>query len=170
MSHLDRRRLMGWAALLGLGAATGARAQPAALAPKDIKKDTDIAVLYHCDFGDPQRFSQLLGNINNHLGVYDFDPFKIKIVIVAHSAGIKFFLKDLEGTPWAKETLDPDIQKRIAALAKYGVDALLCQITFKRLNVDPAKLRDEPYIKTVVSGVATVAELQGKGFAYLKVG
>ncbi len=112
MPKPDRRRLLaGWTALLGLGAAAAkAGARPATLAPKDLKKETDIAVLYHCDFGDPQRFAQLLGNIN--------------------CAGIKFFLKDLEGTPWAKETLDPDLAKRIAA----------------------------------------VAELQSKGFAYLKVG
>lgn len=170
MLEVNRRLLIGLTALLGVGVAAKARAQPATLAPNDLRKETDLAVLYHCDFGDPQRFSQLLGNVNNHMSVYDFDPFKVKIVIVAHSAGIKFFLKDLDGTPWAKETLDPEIAKRIAAVAKYGVEALLCRITFKRLGIDTAKLRDEPYIKMVPSGVATVAELQAKGFAYLKVG
>ena len=30
--------------------------------------------------------------------------------------------------------------------------------------------KSDPFIKLVPSGVATVAELQGKGFAYLKVG
>ena len=50
----------------------------------DVKKDTDIACLYHCDFGDPQRFSQLLTNMNNHLSVYEFDPMRVKLVIVAH--------------------------------------------------------------------------------------
>ena len=35
---------------------------------------------------------------------------------------------------------------------------------------DPAKTRKDAFLKFVPSGVATVAELQGKGFAYLKVG
>ena len=33
-----------------------------------------------------------------------------------------------------------------------------------------AKTRKDAFLKFVPSGVATVAELQGKGFAYLKVG
>jgi intracellular sulfur oxidation DsrE/DsrF family protein len=138
-----------------LAAASGARANPVVLDPAGIKKETDFACVYHCDFGDP---------------AYEFDPFKLKIVVVAHSAGIKFFLDDLSGTPWAKETIDPEIYKRFVGLSKYGVEAYLCQIAFKRQNVDPAKTRRDAFLKFVPSGVATVAELQTKGFAYIKVG
>jgi uncharacterized protein len=38
------------------------------------------------------------------------------------------------------------------------------------LKIDPAKTRKDTFLKFVPSGVATVAELQAKGFAYLKVG
>jgi len=55
-------------------------------------------------------------------------------------------------------------------LSKFGVDVYLCQITFKRQNIDMAKARKDEFIKFVPSGVASVAELQSKGFAYLKVG
>ncbi len=169
---IDRRRLFAWTALIGLGAAAAARvrAQPKPLDPKDIKKDAEFATAYHCDFGAPERFGQMLNNVNNHLSVYDFDPFKAKIVIVAHAAGVKFFLKDLAGTPWDKETLAPELEQRMAALAKYGVEVLICRLTFQRLKLDIAKIRADGYIKLVPSGVATVAELQGKGFAYLKIG
>ena len=74
------------------------------------------------------------------------------------------------GTPWEKETIDPEIYKRFVGLTKYGLEAYLCEITYKRLKIDPGKTRSEPFLKFVPSGVATVAELQGKGFAYLKVG
>jgi intracellular sulfur oxidation DsrE/DsrF family protein len=164
-------------AFIGALAASGAAltAAPVAAAPDkldlaQVKKDTDIACLYHCDFGAPARFGQMLTNINNHLSVYDFDPFKVKIVIVAHGAGLKFFLEDLSGTPWAKEEIDPDLYKRMVGLAKYGVEAYLCEITYKRQNIDMAKTRKDSFLKFVPSGVATVAALQGKGFAYLKVG
>lgn len=155
------------------GAVIGARAAHSAPAKLDIAKvakDTDVACLYHCDFGDPQRFSQMLQNINNHLSVYEFDPMRIKIVIVAHGPGVKFFLKDLAGTPWEKETIDPDIYKRFVGLSKYGVEAYLCQITYSRLKIDEAKTQDGESLRFVPSGVATVGELQAKGFAYLKVG
>ena len=165
-----RRGMIGALAASGATLATTALAAPAALDMASIKKDTDIACLYHCDFGDPQRFSQLLNNMNNHYSAYEFDSFKLKLVIVAHAAGIKFFLDDLSGTPWENDKIDPEIYKRFVGLTKYGVEAYLCQITYKRLNIDFAKTRKDTFLKFVPSGVATVAELQGKGFAYMKIG
>jgi uncharacterized protein len=156
-------------AAAGLGA-RAAQAAPAKLDMATLAKDTDVACLYHADFGDQARFSQLLNNINNHYSVYEADPLKLKLVVVAHAAAIKFFLEDLAGTPWEKETIDPEIYKRFVGLTKYGLEAYLCEITYKRLKIDPAKTRSAPFLKFVPSGVATVAELQGKGFAYLKVG
>jgi intracellular sulfur oxidation DsrE/DsrF family protein len=167
----SRRQLIGAlaasGAVLGSGAASG---NPVALDLAKVSKDTDFACLYHCDFGDPQRFSQMLQNMLNHYSAYDFDAFKLKLVVVAHAAGIKFFLDDRTGTPWEKDKLDPEIYQRFVGLTKYGVEAYLCQITYKRLNIDPAKTRKDAFLKFVPSGVATVAELQSKGFAYLKVG
>ena len=170
-SKTSRRGVIGALALSGaaLGASRVAAA-PAKLDLSDIKKDTDIACLYHCDFGDVQRFSQMLTNINNHLSVYEFDPMRVKLVIVTHGAGIKYFLADRSGTPWEKDQIDEDIFKRYVGLTKFGVEAYLCEITYKRQNIDMAKTRNDPSLKFVPSGVATVAELQGKGFAYLKVG
>ena len=171
MSITSRRGFLGAVAMSGatLAASRGVAA-PDKLELSALKKDTDIACLYHCDFGDPQRFSQLLTNINNHLSVYEFDTLRVKLVIVAHGAGIKFFLDDLSGTPWANDKIDPDIYKRFAGLSKFGVEAYLCEITYRRNNIDLGKTKKDSFLKFVPSGVAAVAELQSKGFAYLKVG
>ena len=168
----NRRQVIGALAASGavLAVATSARANPTVLDLSKLKKETDIACLYHCDFGEPQRFSQLLQNMLNHYSAYEFDGFKLKLVLVAHGAGLKFFLEDLSGTPWERDTIDPEIYKRFVGLTKYGVEAYLCQITYKRLKIDPGKTRKDTFLKFVPSGVATVAELQSKGFAYLKVG
>lgn len=172
MTAVNRRRLFAWSALLGAGAAmvSRARAEPRGLNLKDLRKEAEINVAYHCDFGQPERYSAMLRNINNHLSVYGFDPFLAKIVIVAHGPGVKFFLKDLAGTPWEKETLDPELAARFEGLGKYGVEALLCQITFQNLKIDKARIRDDAGLRMVPSGVATVAELQLRGYAYVKVG
>ena len=90
--------------------------------------------------------------------------------MVAHGAGIKFFLADRSGTNWANETIDPELHKRFAGLIKYGVEGYLCEITYKRQNIHRAKTRNDPFLNFVPSGVATVAELQTKGFATIKVG
>ena len=110
----------------------GPRPRPVKLDFAALKKDTEIACLYHCDFGDPARFGQMLTNMNNHLSVYEFDDMKVKLVIVTHGAGVKFFIDDLAGTPWANDKIDPELYKRFTGLSKFGVEAYLCEITFKQ--------------------------------------
>lgn len=167
-----RRELMGVLAASGamLVTSRSGEATPTSLDLDSLTKDTDLACLYHCDFGDPKRFSQMMQNMLNHYSAYDYDSMRLKLVVVAHGPGIKFFLEDRSGTPWENETIDPELYKRFAGLAKYGTEAYLCQITFKRMNIDPAKAKKDSFLKFVPSGVATVAELQSKGFSYLKVG
>jgi|SRR5262245_2097401 len=166
-----RRHMIGALAASGATlAATSLNAAPKKLDLASLKKETDVACLYHCDFGDPQRFSAMLRNMFNHYTAYDFDPFRLKLVTVVHSAGLKFFLEDLSGTPWEKETIDPELYKRFVGLTKFSVEAYLCEIAYKQQNIDPAKTRNDPFLKFVPSGVATVAELQARGFGYIKVG
>ncbi|AVO45090.1 DsrE family protein [Phreatobacter cathodiphilus] len=169
MPDIDRRILIGGAAL-----ATAAATAPAGATPmlqfSDLKKEADVACLYHCDFGDPPRFVQMLTNIGNHFSAYGADPFAIQLVVVAHGAGVKFFLETLEGTSWRDEAMVPQIFDRVALQAKNGLKVHLCDITFQRLNLDRSKVRKADFISFVPSGVATVAALQAKGFAYLKIG
>jgi intracellular sulfur oxidation DsrE/DsrF family protein len=175
MSMTDRtgsttRRSVIIAAAAGGLVAASARAATPALTMKDLKKEADIACLYHCDYGEPARFAQTLNNIANHYSVYGADPFGLQLVIVAHSVAVKFFLKTLEGTPWKDEILAPETFERVADLAKVGLKVHLCDITFQRLKLDKGNVRDAPFISFVPSGVATVAALQSKGFAYMKIG
>ena len=169
MPEIQRRAVL--ASLMAAGAAvsTAASAAPM-LKPGDIGKEADVACLYHCDFGDTPRFAQMLNNISNHYSVYGSNPFEIQIVTVAHSAGVKFFLETLEGTSWHKEPVPPGLFERVAGLAQSGLRVFLCDITFERLKLDRGKVRKADFIRFVPSGVATVAALQSKGFAYLKVG
>lgn len=169
MVRFDRRTVVGGMAFASVMAA-GVQAAPAIVPLSDLKKESDIACLYHCDFGDAARFSQMLTNIANHYSVYGGNPFDIQLVIVTHGAGVKFFLETLEGSPWANEKLPPDNIGRVASLAKNGLRVFLCDITFERQKLDRAKARKAEFISFVPSGVATVAALQAKGFGYLKIG
>ena len=171
MTGIKRRDVLaGLAVAGGVLAAQASAAQSQVIDFKTVKKDTDGACVYHCDFGDPGRIGQMITNIDNHLSVYDYDPFKAKIVIVAHGQGIKPFIDNYDGTPWTKDAPAPALFERFQGLAKLGVEVYLCQITFKRNKIDPAKARMESFIKLVPSGVASLAELQAKGFGYIKVG
>lgn len=150
--------------------AASAHAAPRALSIADLKKEADVACLYHCDYGDSARFAQTLNNISNHYSAYGADPFGLQLVIVAHGPSVKFFLGSLEGSPWKDETIDPRIFERVSDLSKNGLKVHLCEITFQRLKLDKGKVHDAPFVSFVPSGVATVAALQSKGFAYMKIG
>ena len=168
-----RRRILGVltlaAASLGVRPQSAqAAAKPGGAAPGD--EGRRVFCLYHCDFGDPVRFSQVLTNIDNHYAAYGNDKERIKIVLVAHSQAIKFFLSDHLGTPWEKETTDPEIFRKLSGLSERGLQVNLCQFTFKRLNVASSKVQPASFVSFVQSGVATVGDLQSKGYSYLKVG
>lgn len=170
MSQIERRTLLASLAAAGAMTASKALAAPAMVKSADIKKEADVACLYHCDFGEPARFAQMLNNISNHYSVYGSNPFELQLVTVVHSVGVKFFLETLEGTNWKDEKIPPELFSRVASLAQSGLVVYLCDITFQRLKLDRDKVRKADFIRFVPSGVATVAALQGRGFAYLKVG
>ncbi len=162
-----RRAFLGTLAMAGAAPIAASASQSLKLA--DIKKEADNACIYHCDFGEPERYAQMLNNISNHYSAYGADPFALQLCVVAHSGGIKFFLDDLKGTHWEKETLDPTLKEKLDALSKNGLKVYLCSFTFERNKLDHSRARQEPYIAFVPSGVATIGALQNKGFAYLKV-
>lgn len=169
MTTLDRRHLIGGVVLgAGVAAAQAARAQTA-IDLKSLQKEADVACLYHCDFGDPPRFNQMITNLSNHYSVYG-NPLDVQLVVVAHGQGVKFFLEDLEGTTWKEEVMVPKLYERVADVAKNGLKVYLCEITFQRLKIDKSKARKDSFVKFVPSGVATVGDLQAKGFGYLKIG
>ncbi len=170
MSEIDRRAVLASLMAAGATAASTMAAAAATIKPADIKKEAEVACLYHCDFGDTPRFSQMLNNISNHYSVYGSNPFELQLVTVVHSVGVKFFLETLEGTPWRNETVPPELFERVASLASNGLAVYLCDITFQRLKLDRDKVRKADFVRFVPSGVATIAALQSKGFAYLKVG
>jgi len=175
MIDLNRRTMLG---VLAAGAATGTVVGSAVAASLPslpltaLAKDRRQAAVYHGDFGDPARYAQMLQNMHYHLEAYDFDPMgtELKLVMVVHAAGIKFHLKSLDGTPWAKDTLAPELDQRLEALARAGVEVYVCETSLRIRNLTADHVKPASYIKLVPSGVATVAALQGLGYAYMKIG
>jgi uncharacterized protein len=170
MTEFDRRTIIGGAALAGAALSASVTSAAPQITPlSEIKKEADIACIYHCDFGDAARFNQLLNNISNHYAVYN-NPLELQLSIVAHSVGLKFFLDPAAERGALSEAIDPTIFQRVKDLSKNGMKVYLCNITFERqkISVDAAQKAD--FIRIVPSGVATLAALQSKGFAYIKVG
>ena len=136
--------------------------------------ENDMArVVYHADFSDPRRFSAMLTSINNmvvHYGneLLDYD---VRIVFVSH--GIRFLTDNkLEKTPFAA---DAKLEERRANLkgrlntlnTVYNVKIELCDITRSEVNLAEDALYEN--VEMVPSGVVRIAELQQKGFSYIKI-
>ncbi len=132
------------------------------------QKETDDAVVYHCDFPQENRFHMMLTNIRNHLSAYDFDPFRIKIIVVANGVGVKFFMKTHKGTRWEKENIDlKRAEERLSYLAQFEVEYYICDITIRGLRLKYENFFD--FVKIVPSGVGSIGRLQTNGFGYIKV-
>ena len=143
------------------------------LSPGSVRADDAAKVVYHADFADPRRFSAMLTSINNMVTYYQNEliDYDVRIVFVAH--GIRFVTDDkLIGTPFAED--DPMAERRANNAGRLeslrsvqGVKLELCDITRGQINLDAAKLYEG--VESVPSGVVRIAELQGEGFAYLKI-
>ena len=161
--------------IAGIAALFAVVVASAALLPAQSSGDDDqvLKVVYHADFADPRRFSAMLTSIHNMAQTYENDlvDYDIRIVFVAH--GIRFITDDnLEGTPFAADAKflerRENLRGRLRSLhTTKGVKFELCDITRTQIN----KPKDKFYkmVKFVRSGVVRIAELQRKGFAYLKV-
>jgi len=152
----------------------GAHADKAVAADASTKaKDDVIRVVYHADFGDPRRFSAMLTNIGNMVGVYqsNLEDYDIRIVFVAY--GIRFVTRDsLAGTAFAEDAALKERRENLISRLEslhntYGVKLELCNITREQVGLDEKKLI--PNVQMVPSGVARIVELERKGYAYLKV-
>lgn len=130
-------------------------------------------VVYHVDFNDVTRYSATLTSVNNLLNAYESDLRDYEVSIVFVGQGIRFVTDDvLKGTPYVadKVLLDrrTELKGRLDTLIKLkGVKALLCDKTRDEIALDKSKVYDG--IILTPSGVATIADLQMQGFAYLKI-
>ena len=115
-----------------------------------------VKVVYHMNEG-VEHAPQMLRNLRNHLNA---EP-KVKIVVVAHAAGVDFLLRD------AKDANGNPFQVTVQDLVTRGVEFRACEFTLKSRNIDLKRVIEEA--KLVPSGVAEVARLQAReGYVYLK--
>jgi len=130
-------------------------------------------VVYHADFADPRRFSAMLTSINNMVTTYqnNLAEYDVRIVFVAH--GIRFVTTDaLKDTPFAEDAALRERRKNLIERLRslhdtQGVKLELCGITREQVRLDPEKLIAG--VELVYSGVVRIAELQHRGFAYIKI-
>jgi len=153
------------AALAGLALASrNAAAQASEAMPK---------VVWHVDFAEARRLSAMIQNVNNMVTTYqsNLEDYDVRIVFLA--GGIRFVTEDaLVNTPFAEDAefrgARPGLIQRLKQLRDlHQVKLEYCELTIDAIGLP--KQRIIPGVAGVRSGVVRIAELQAKGFAYLKV-
>src|SRR3990170_8818114 len=158
---MNRTRFLRWLALAAMLVSTGAAAQQVA------------KVVWHVDFTEPRRLSAMIQHVNNMVTTYqgNLEDYDVRIVFIA--GGIRFVTADpLKGTPFEEDAAyraaRPDLIVRLQQLRTlHEVKLELCEITREQLQLPKEKVIEG--VAPVRSGVVRIAELQAKGFAYLKV-
>ena len=148
-------------------------AQPVIAQDDADDSDTVAKVVYHADFADPRRFSAMLTSINNMVTFYQNEliDYDVRIVFVAH--GIRFLTGDkLKDTPFssdaALEERRDNLRGRLSALnSVQDVKLELCDITRTGVSLPEDALYKG--VELVPSGVVRIADLQTRGYAYIKI-
>jgi hypothetical protein len=153
MMASDRRGLLGAAlasvsAALALGA-TQARADTPG-APPDRRK-----VIYH--LADLDKVAFVLGNIQNHFdGMGGAD--KVTIALVVHGPALKAF---------HAASANPEVKKRVSKYAGAGAQLAACGHTMKAQEVTLKDLLPG-FVAADEGGVVRIADLQARGYVYLR--
>lgn len=144
-----------------------------AITAKTTPAEQTIKVVYHADFADPRRFSAMLTSINNMVSMYQTDMVDYDVRIVFVSYGIRFVTKNpLKGTPFAEDAAlrarRKELLDRLESLREaQGVKLELCNITREQVKLPADQLIEG--VRLVPSGVVRIAELEHRGFAYIKI-
>ena len=120
-----------------------------------------LHVVYHIN--DIKDATGALRNAKNHLNAVGDE--NIDMIVVTHSSGAYALVDGAMGEK-DKEGKVLDFRDQIASLANRGVKFQICANTIKGKKIDTKKISE--YAEIVPSGVAQVAELQTRGYAYVK--
>jgi len=153
MFKFTKVAMLALVAMIGLG---GAAQAGTALNGYNKQK-----VVYHIN--NIHTAKGALRNIKNHLNAVGDK--NIEVIVVTHSSGA-FALVDGAMGKKDKNGKVYDFRDQVAGLANRGVKFQICANTIKGKKIDKSKINENAEI--VPSGVAQVADLQQRGYLYIK--
>ena len=127
-------------------------------------------VVYHINYDKAKRQGGALRNIQNHINAVGAENLDIKVVM--HGNGLSLLVDPaaLKRLPKFKHANgNAKMTAKVANLKNQGVSFSVCKNTVKGKKVDvDGDLYDVSGDDIVPSGVAEIAYLQKKGYAYIK--
>ena len=112
-------------------------------------------VAYQMNTGDDQEQLQIIKYVNNHMQTIGKDNIELQVVVFG--AGMSLL-----------QSKDEKLNKAIDGIRANGVKIAICNNTLRNKNIDWKTLYNVAESDIVPGGVAELAYLQQKGFAYIK--
>ena len=152
MSAVYRRAAFSILGILTLAIGLG-MAQDSALAETD-----KVKVLYHVDSNDLATAKYAMALISKHIDA-EGGPEHIDVKLVVHGPALPLF---------KKESIDPDLKKKLKMILDKGADAEMCQVSMKLFGTPLENLVAgfKPTAHPVA--VKRIADLQREGYVYIK--
>jgi intracellular sulfur oxidation DsrE/DsrF family protein len=159
MMKFSKTALLAMVSFLGLSVSTAFAV--------DVTKPADNGyhqqkVVYHIN--NIHTATGALRNVKNHLNAVGDK--NLDIIVVTHSSGAFAMVDGAMGKKNPKTGKVYDFSDTIAALANRGVKFAICANTIRGKKIPKEKI--STYAEVVPSGVAEVADLQQKGYVYVK--
>ena len=126
-------------------------------------------VVYHVNYDNPKKQAGALRNIQNHINAVGKKNLDLKVVM--HGKGLSMLLEAdaAANTKLKAGNATVEQQAKIRGLKEQGVGFSVCANTLKGKKISyNADLYDVSKGDIVPSGVAELAHLQAKGYAYIK--
>lgn len=117
-----------------------------------------MKVVYHLDGKDPEVAKYALALIHKHIEA-EGGPEKIDVKLVIHGPALPLFDKD---------TIDPELKKKLEVIKEDGAHAEMCQVSMKIFGKPLESL--VPGLEATLHPVAVkrIADLQAQGYLYIK--
>ncbi len=123
--------------------------------------------------GDIKRFKfYLLSGLTSMAEYYKNNLEELKAVVVIHGDAYKFFIKDLNNSPYKNDSElkrnQKELGERLKNLAKiYKVRFEMCEIGMKNKKIPKESLY--PFVNLSYSAGISLVDWQNKGYAYLPI-
>lgn len=135
----------------------------------DDAKGKTTKIVYQCDFPDEKRVDLMINTLNNVVSQYQKSLTDYEIDVVALGPCLQYFMKDFDGTGFAKMPYTEPTQTRLRSLVATSgnINLFACGNTMKQKNVTEKQLLD--IVKPTPGGITKVIEDQENGYSYVKI-
>ncbi len=121
--------------------------------------------------GDINRFENyILKGLAQNIQHYRDELKDLKVVVVVHGNGYRFFIKDLEKSPYREDKVlrkkQKELKERLENLVRfYNVRFEICSLGLKSKGISEDNIY--PFVKPVFSALKGIVHWQNEGYAYM---